>query len=241
MLDSLKRWFVRPAEPHVWTEQAAWAQTNQWDLRYVREINGFVIDGRKGTAVWRLEWGPSQRPYIEGNELRLRAELAVPRELQVLVLSRPLMESMERDVYEQYVGGVQTRIDTETPAEMRWLVMFPKMSGSELMGLRERFGALSSFKPWLQQWLASPLRHELSNAPVLTEQPMVLMVARRRLSLRTALAEPDVASLAAWLQVFESALSEAQRVAVDFSNSGAPSTQPSLFSASTMPVESARN
>jgi hypothetical protein len=240
MLDSLKRWLASPAEPHVWTEQAAWAQTNHWDLRYVREINGFVIDGRTGAAAWRLEWGPSQRPYIDGNELRLRAELAVPRELQVLVLSRSLMESMERDVFEQYVEGVQTRIDTETPAEMRWLVMFPKMSGSELMGLRERYGALSSFKPWLQQWLASPLRRELSKAPAVAEQPMVLMVARRRLSLRTALAQPDVASLAAWLQVFESALSEAQRVAVDFSNSGAPSTQPSLFSASTMPVESAR-
>jgi hypothetical protein len=71
------------------------------------------------------------------------------------------------------------------------------------------------------------------------EQPMVLMVARRRLSLRTALAQPDVASLKAWLLVFESALCEAQRVAVDFSSSGS-STQPSLFSASTMPVESAR-
>jgi len=241
MLDSLKRWFVSPAEPHAWTEQAAWAQNKQWDLRYVRETNGFVIDGRKGPVAWRLEWGPSQRPYIEGNELRLRAELAVPRELQVLVLSRPLMESMERDVFEQYVEGVQTRIDTETPAEMRWLVMFPKMSGSELMGLRERFGALSSFKPWLQQWLASPLRSELANAPVAAEQPMVLMVVRRRLSLRTALAAPDVASLTAWLRVFESALSEALRVAVDFSNSASPSTQPSLFSASTMPVESARS
>jgi hypothetical protein len=240
MLDSLKRWFASPAEPHVWTEQAAWAQANHWDLRYVRETNGFVIDGRKGPVAWRLEWGPSQRPYIEGSELRLRAELTVPRELQVLVLSRPLMESMERDVFEQYVEGVQTRIDTETPAEMRWLVMFPKMSGSELMGLRERFGALSSFKPWLQQWLASPLRRDLGNAPVGAEQPMVLMVARRRLSLRTALAQPDVASLKSWLLVFESALCEAQRVAVDFSSGGAASTQPSLFSASTMPVESAR-
>ena len=240
MLDSLKRWFASPAEAHVWTEQADWAQANHWALRYVRETNGFVIDGRKGPVAWRLEWGPSQRPYIEGNELRLRAELTVPRELQVLVLSRPLMESMERDVFDQYVEGVQTRIDSDTPPEMRWLVMFPKMTGSELMGLRERFGALSSFKPWLQQWLASPLRRELSNAPVVAKQPMVLMVARRRLSLRTALAQPDVASLKAWLSVFESALCEAQRVAVDFSNSASPSTQPSLFSASTMPVETAR-
>lgn len=239
MLHSLKRWFGSPAETHAWTEQGNWAQARQGGLRHVRETNGFVVEGRTGGAPWRLEWGPSQRPYIQGNELRVRAELPVPRELQVLVLSRPLMESMERDVFEQYVEGVQTLIDTETPAEMRWLVMFPKLSGSELMGLRERFGAVSSFKPWLQQWLSGPLCQQLAVAPGVAEQPMVLMVGRRRLSLRTVLTQPDTASLEAWLKLFECALTEAQRVAVDFNSGGAPSTMPSLFSASTMPVDSA--
>lgn len=240
MLESLTRWFANRAEPHGWTEQAAWAKANQWALRPVREIDGFVIEGRKGATAWRLEWGPSQRPYIVGNEMRLRAELAVPRELQVLVLSRALMESMERDVFDQYVEGVQTRIDTETPAEMRWLVMFPRLSGNELMGLRDRFGALSSFKPWLQQWLSGSLCKDLSDLPVAADQPMVMMVARRRLSLRTAMAVPATDSLATWIQLFESALAEAQRVAVDFTASGAPSTQPSMFSASILPAESAR-
>ena len=89
-----------------------------------------------------------------GGELRIRAELSVPRELQALVLNRELMDSMEKAVFDQYVEGVQTRIDTTTPPEMRWLVMFPKLSATELKTLRDGYGALSSYKPWLQQWLA---------------------------------------------------------------------------------------
>ena len=42
---------------------------------------GFVIDGRLGATPWRLEWGPSQRPYIQGQELRLRSELGLSPDL----------------------------------------------------------------------------------------------------------------------------------------------------------------
>jgi hypothetical protein len=237
MFDSLKRLLGGATESQSWTEQAAWARANQWQLRHVREIDGFVIEGRTGATAWRLEWGPSQRPYISGAELRVRAEVAVPRELQVLLLNRSLMEAIEKQVFDQYVEGVQTRIDTETPAEMRWLVMFAKLSGADLGRLRERFGALSSFKPWLQQWLAGPLTKALANSPLGAGQAMVLMVGRRRLSLRVALDEPDAALLERWLKLFECALVEAQRVVVDFSNAASPSTQPSLFSPSTLSTD----
>lgn len=230
MLDSIKRW-LGPARPprRDWQAQADWAQAKGWPLRGVRDADGFVIDGRCGTHAWRLEWGPSQRSYIAGDELRLRAELELPRELQVLLLDRRSMEAIEHTVFEQYVEGVQTRIDTGTPAEMRWLVMYPKLGGSELKALRERYGALASFKPWLLQWLEGPLTGALDALVRPDEQPLVLMVARRRLSLRTALAEPEVDALQRWLALFECALREAQRVSVDFADAGAPSTQPSLF------------
>jgi hypothetical protein len=52
------------------------------------------------------------------------------------------MESMEMAVYERYVDDVQTRIETDTPAEMRWLVMFPKLKNFNSKPVRERFGAL---------------------------------------------------------------------------------------------------
>ena len=241
MLESIKRWLA-DAPPQVpgWGELTAWARAKQLTLRAVREPEGFVVEGRAGSIAWRLEWGPSQRSYIPGAELRIRAELSVPRELQALVLNRELMDSMEKAVFDQYVEGVQTRIDTTTPPEMRWLVMFPKLSGTELKTLRDGYGALSSYKPWLQQWLAGGLTPVLAALPTSAERPLVMMIARRRLCLRTALAQPDPAALDAWLRLFECALQEAQRVAIDELDVHTPSTQPSMFSASTMPLDAAR-
>jgi hypothetical protein len=238
MLDTIKRWLGHPPlQIQGWGELSSWVRSQQWTLRSVREPEGFVIDGRSGSTAWRLEWGPSQRSYISGQELRIRAEMTVPRELQALVLNRELMETMEKAVFDQYVEGVQTRIDTTTPPEMRWLVMFPKLSSAELKSLRDGYGALSSYKPWLQQWLAGSLSSKLTALPTSPEQPLVLMIARRRLCLRTALAQPDPAALQGWLRLFDCALQGAQRVAIDELEVHTPSTQPSLFSASTLPAD----
>lgn len=242
MLDSIKRWFgSAPVQIPGWHDLSAWARARQWTLRPVREPEGFVIDGRSGSTPWRLEWGPSQRSYIHGPELRLRAEMEVPRELQALVLNRELMDAMEKSVFEQYVEGVQTRIDTSTPPEMRWLVMFQKLSGTELKSLRDGWGALSSYKPWLQHWLAGALAPALAALPSAADRPLVLMIARRRLCLRVALAHPDPQALDVWLRLFAIALQEAQRIVVDEADAHTPSTQPSLFPASTMPAEAARS
>ena len=241
MLVTIKRWLGSTA-PQIpaWSELSTWARSKQWTLRAVREPEGFVVEGRSHGFAWRLEWGPSQRSYIHGAELRIRAELSVPRELQALVLNRELMDAMEKAVFDQYVEGVQTRIDTTTPPEMRWLVMFPKLAAGELKSLRDGYGALSSFKPWLLQWLGGALSPALAALPTSADRPLVLMVARRRLCLRTTLAHPDPAGLEAWLGLFECAVQEAQRIALDEIDTHTASTQPSLFSASTMPVESAR-
>ncbi len=241
MLDSIKRWLgTAPAEELGHADLADWAQSRGWSLRGVRDIDGFVIDGRSNSVAWRLEWGPSQRPYVSGQELRIRADVAVPRELQALVLNRELMESMEKAVFDQYVEGVQTRIDTTTPPEMRWLVMFPKLSAGELKSLRDRYGALSSIKAWLQQWLTGDLATALTALPASADRPLVLMIGRSRLSLRTALPQADTASVGGWLRLFECALKAAQRVSIDDLDLSTPSTQPSMFPASTLSTDAAR-
>jgi len=239
MLASIKRLFDgAPGAADDWPEVQAWARQRQWSLRIVREPRGFAIDGCSGSTPWRLEWGPSQRSYIHGGELRLRADLGVPRELQSLLINRELMESMERDVFDRYVEGVQTRIDTDTPAEMRWLVMYPKLAGHELKALRDSFGALGNSKPWLQEWLGGDLSAALASLPRAAAEPLVLIVARRRLSLRTAMAEPTVEALQRGVQLFDCALNAARQVAIDFSEAAAASTMPSLFPATAVSAES---
>jgi hypothetical protein len=236
MLEGLKRLFSRTAAPaQGWDALAPWAASRQYVFRGVREGDGFVIDGRLGATPWRLEWGPSQRVYVPGNELRLRAELSLPPDLQVLVLTRALQAQMENAVFDQYVEGVQTRIDNQTPPEMRWLVMFPKLGGAEMGVLRERFVALASIKPWLTQWLEGPLSAALASVRLPQNVPIVLMIGRGRLTLRTAVPDPEPRDLEPWLNLFETAMREARRVASLFNDANVPSTQPSLWTASAMP------
>jgi hypothetical protein len=241
MLDGIKRWFSGASSTDkAWDALAPWAETHQYMFRGVRESEGFVLDGRLGAVPWRLEWGPSQRSYVTGSELRLRAELALQSDLQVVVLNRSLQEQMEKAVFEQYVEGVQTRIDNQTPPEMRWLVMFPKIGGSEMGKLRERFVALSSIKPWLVQWLDGPLASALATLRQPADSPVVLMIGRGRLTLRAALDAPEPQQLEIWIRLFETAMREARRVADQHHDKSAPSTQPSMWSASALPPDEDR-
>lgn len=241
MLQALKKWFGHaglPARHGHWRELARWAEEQRCEFRAVRQVPGFVVDGHLGPTPWRMEWGPSQRSYVKGQELRIRAELNMPYDLQALVLSRELQESMERDVFDQYVESVQTRADTQTPPEMRWLVMFPRLSGHELKGLRERWAAVASFKPWLERWLDGPLADALALHAGDRREPLALMISRGRLVLRTGLEEPDSRALQQHVVLFETALREAQRVAADFVDVAAPTTQPGLWSASALSGDS---
>jgi hypothetical protein len=236
MLDGLKRLFSgAPAAPaEGWEGIAPWAASRQYTFRGVQE-EGFVIDGRLGATPWRLEWGPSQRPYVQGHELRLRAELGLVSDLQLVLMNRELQESLEKAIFDRYVEGVQTRIDTQTPPEMRWLVMLPKLSGAEMGPLRERYVALSTSKRWLVQWLEGPLTQALAALRTDATVPLVLMIGRGRLMLRTALTEPEALPLQAWLRLFETAMREARRVANDSPESLSPSMQPSQWSTSALP------
>lgn len=235
MLDGLKRLFGGPGgHPEDWSGITPWAESRQYTFRSVQN-EGFVVDGRLDASPWRLEWGPSQRPYIQGHELRIRAELGLAADLQLLVMNRVLQEQMEKDVFDQYVEGVQTRIDNQTPPEMRWLVMFPKLAGAEMPELRERFIALASGKSWLLQWLQGPLTQALAAVRVDPATPVVLMIGRGRLMLRTASPEVDLAALQAWLRLFESAMREARRVAHEHRERQGATAQPSVWSSSALP------
>ena len=236
MLDGLKRLFTGPSAPAAegWEGIVPWAASRHYTFRDVPN-EGFVVDGRLDATPWRLEWGPSQRPYIQGQELRLRAEMGLPADLQLVVMNRPLQETMEQAVFDQYVEGVQTRIDNQTPPEMRWLVMFPKLPNNEMGALRERFIALSSIRHWLVNWLEGPLTQSFGALRVEASVPMVLMIGRGRLMLRTALAEAELPALQTWLRLFETAMREAQRVAGTGPESASPSTQPNAWQSSALP------
>ena len=214
MLESFKRLFARPGIDRDLTDISAWAQGRGYGFKRARGDHGFVIDGALEGRPWRIEWGPPQRPYIQGHELRLRIELDLPSDMQMLVLSRPLMDALERLTFEEFTDDVQTQIGTQTPEEMRWLVMFQKVDLTTLKTLRSRFGAVASVPAAGLAWLEGPLAQMLEQAAagfLHDDPPFVLMTLRRRTYLRMQLASPEPKDVAAALAVFETAAIEALR------------------------------
>ena len=238
MLEGLKRLISGKHAPTGtgWDDVALWAEQRQYPFRSVPG-EGFVIDGRAADTDWRLEWGPSQRNYVQGAEMRLRAELPVSSALQLVVMNRVLQEQMEQAMFEHAVESVQTRIDDETPPEARWLMMFPKLSGTDMGLLRENFVAVSSMRNWLAMWLQGPLSTALVATVADPAAPVVLMIGRGRLTLRTTLPTPDVARLQPWLRLFETAIREARRVAAEKAPQATEPEASSAFAVSALPEE----
>lgn len=230
MLHTIRRWFSS-ASGSSWAGAADWAAERSYGFKRSREGDGFVIDASGARQPWRLEWGPSQRPYIEGAELRLRGDVG-DADLQMVILSRQLMDAMEKSVFEEFTEDLQTRTDTATPEEMRWLVLFPKLPAADLKILRDSFGAAASAPQWVVQWLNGPLAVQLQQARaswLAPEDPLALIMQRGRLTLRTAIPQPDAARLTAVASLFEVAVQEARRVVQSFNDNGIASTQPAMW------------
>jgi hypothetical protein len=215
MLETLKRWFTASAPVSRLPGIESWARARGALHRRVRDSEGFVVDGVHGGQAWRIEWGPSQRPYIQGAELRLIAEMGLHRDLQVLIVNRALMDASEPVLSGPQSDGVQI------PAEIRWLALYPKLAPASLPSLGTRFGVVSSVEPWLLQWLAGPLSPALLSAAqrIVESEPFVLTVGRGRLTMRLPMREPDLDAIGAWLALFQLAAAEAARVAAEWQDS----------------------
>jgi len=238
MFEGLKRFIAGKHAPAGtgWDDVAWWAEQRHCLFRHVH-AEGFVLDGRVAGTDWRLEWGPAQRAYVKGAELRLRAELPAGSALQGVVMTRTLQESMEKALFEQAVDSVQTRIDNQAPPETRWLVMFPRLPRADMGMLHEHFVAVAGDRYWMSAWLQGPLATALAATATDPATPVVLMMGRGRLTLRTALPTPDVASLQRWLRLFETAIREARRAVSDKPQLPAESETSSAWSASALPEE----
>ncbi|MDP9044796.1 MAG: hypothetical protein M3O01_08320 [Pseudomonadota bacterium] len=212
MLESLKKMFSRPGPRQELGEMADWARRLGHGFKRARGNGGFVIEGLLEGRPWRGEWGAPQREYIVGHELRLRMELDLPSDAQMLLLSRPLMDRLERQTFEEFTDNVQTQIGTKTPEEMRWLVMFPKVPLGSVKVLRGRFGAVASQPETGLAWIQGPLANMLDSVSddlLRDDAPFVLMTLRGRAYLRLQLDAPDPRRVATALGLFETAVTQA--------------------------------
>lgn len=192
-----------------WPDVLAWAEAASRVFKRSRSGNGFAVEGQLGddAVAWRLEWGPSQRFYFEKQELRIRSELGLPGDLQMLVMSRVLMSRLESETFHTLTDSLKTYADDSAPEEMRWLSMFDRLGPAALGPLRPHFGALAAQPSTVAAWLNGPFGVQLlryvTGGTIGPHEPLELMVNRGRITLRTALAEPLPSALDAWLAVFE--------------------------------------
>src|SRR3954467_13161834 len=162
MLDSVRRWFGLGGALPAWAEFGAWAEAPHWTPKRTIAHDGWAMDHNPRHAGWRIEWGPAQRSFMSSHEFRIRFEVALNSDIQALVLDRPLLARLDHEVYAQITDTVQTRLDEETPEEMRWLAMHAKLSPNQMgVALRDRYGAIGSDTEWVSRWLAGPISDAL--------------------------------------------------------------------------------
>ncbi len=212
MLDAVRRWLTLGGALPNWAEFAAWARDNEWTLKRTIAHDGWAMDHNPAHAGWRIEWGPAQRSFMSSHEFRIRFEVAQNSDVQALVLDRPLLARLDREVYAQFTDSVQTRLDEETPEEMRWLAMHAKLSPNQMgVPLRDRYGAISNDAAWVERWLAGPLadalkrRADATPLEAVSAEPFVLRLSRGQVVLRQAAATPRV-------QVLETCIAVADAV-----------------------------
>jgi hypothetical protein len=219
MRNTLTHWLSRrPAVPAWGTLQSAF-RARGWAPKLTHERDGFALDAGTDGRTWRLEWGPSQREYLGSHELRLRGETGLDPAMHALVMPRAQMAALEHAVYSQFVEGVQTRLDDQTPEEMRWLAMSERLSMTAMGPLHPQFAALGNDTDWLLAWLGGAFGPALAQwtlaantgeAPA-TETAQALILRRGQLVWRIGMARPLAETVIAAVAVFELALVEAER------------------------------
>ena len=194
-----------------------WAHAQGHAFKTVKDKGGggFVVLSSSG--LWRLEWGASQRSYIDGQELRFRCESTLAPDVQVLVISKVLAQALETEVYSSFTNAMQTQVDNTLPDEMRWLPMHPKVAVSGAEVLSRRFSILSNADVVTRQWLEGDLLTALEDAASgwWTDALIVVMTINRgRLTLRMMGDDLDAAQLTAVSELFEVASRSLRAVAI---------------------------
>lgn len=153
MFDKLKRWVHDSRSSLVQDRQLLmrWAQAQGLSVSTVSgQAQGLVIDCP--SLRGRIEWGPSQRPYISGHELRWRAEGLPGGSAQMVCLTRHLAKRLEVEVFDRFTDDNKTVVDASLPDEMRWLAMLPKMALADAPALQARFAVMCAHEALSRLW-----------------------------------------------------------------------------------------
>jgi hypothetical protein len=160
----------------------------------------------------------------------------------MLVMSRPLLEKLERETFERFTESNQTQIDVATPEEMRWLAMYPKVPLELSKTAKAHFGGVALNPKTAAAWIDAAVSEQLGQAAktlLREDPPFVLMTLRGRVYLRMQMDDPDPTSVAQAVALFQAGAQAALRVGggLHESNAGWPSTASSAWQNQISPEE----
>ena len=212
MFERLKKAFAPSSAPRDLVRADAvseWAGTHGFSYSSKGNDQGIVLSGKTRGKPWKLESGAASRDYIQGDELRARAELGIDGDMSVLIMSRPLKESLEKRAYAIYTDTLQTTADPSLPEEMRWLAMYEEFGWSSLVpDFWERYTVLADQRDHALAWIDSNLAELLLHWPqpgVDAQTPFILMLLRGKAYLRMQYNPGDIATLQHAAVIFTSA------------------------------------
>ena len=216
VIKQVKHWMKLRASAAALKPITAWASTRGAAFELTNEGEGFQItEAKNELGAMRIDWGAPQRDYIGGGELLIRWELKLASELQMMVIERGLQDRLEHAVYDAYTDTLQTRMDTDTPEEMRWLVMLGKTEQWRSKVARSRFTACAVSPELAAAWVGGALGEALAVATqeaVPAGHPFVLMTQRGRLYLRTRMDDVQLPLIKGFVTLAETAAREAKRL-----------------------------
>jgi hypothetical protein len=183
---------------------AQWAAAQGWALAFQGEPAQFQVGGVVVGQSWRIESGLPTRDYVQGAELRARADMRIAPEIAIMVISRQLKEELEGRVYGAITETMRTAVDDSLPQEMRWLSMYEELRWPELPASFSRlFAVVGDRVDHAQHWVnAAVVSHLLMERAQAARAlaPLLLMLADGRMSLRmqtTPCHQPDLQYAAA--------------------------------------------
>ena len=149
------------------------------------------IQGKLGDKPWKLERAAASRNYIFGEEIRGRADIAVDREANIVIMNRPLKELLEKRAYALYTDSVETHAGPTLMEEMRWLALYPEIGWEKLPDLFwKRYAVMTNQRAQAIEWVTPGLADLLTSWPqpaTGANVPFILMVMRGRAHLRMQL------------------------------------------------------
>jgi hypothetical protein len=184
-----------------------WARSIQ--AKVTRRSSGApAIGGNVLGKPWRMELGRPSRDYMEGDELRMRAELDVNDDAVVLVMSRRLKDKLEKAAYSIYTDPLQTTVDPNMPEEMRWLAMYQEFGWEEVgVSFFDHFSVLADSRSRAIDFLSPQLAQAFMRFNRSNDEghqlPLVMMVMRGKAYLRTVHQPADLATIQAAHALFE--------------------------------------